>query len=42
MFSYVTKDFLDLLKHYEELIEEEEVDDEEMRTYFCFVIDFDK
>ena len=42
MFSYVTKDFLDLLKHYEELIEEEEVDDEEMRTYCYLALNFDK
>lgn len=33
MFSYVSKEFLDLLKHYEELLDEEEVDDEEERTY---------
>ena len=33
MFSYISKEFLDLLKHYEELLDEEEVDDEEERTY---------
>lgn len=34
MFSYVSKEFLDILKHYEEMLEDEDADDEEERTYF--------
>ena len=33
MFSYVSKEFLELLTHFEELIDDEEVDDEEKRTF---------
>lgn len=37
MFSYVSKEFLELLMHFEELIDDEEVDDDEKRTslYDC-------
>lgn len=37
MFSYVSKEFLDILKHYEEMLEDEDADDEEERTYFLFL-----
>ena len=33
MFSYVSKEFLEILKSYEDLLEELDVDDEEERTY---------
>ncbi|CBK24363.2 uncharacterized protein [Blastocystis hominis] len=32
MFSYVSKEFLEILKHYEDLLEEIDVDEEEERT----------
>ena len=32
MFSYVSKEFLEILKHYEDLLEEIDVDEEEDRT----------
>lgn len=31
-FSYVSKEFLELLQHFEQLLDDEELEDEEQRT----------
>ena len=37
MFSYVSKEFLEILKYYEDLLEEVDVDEEEERTLMVCV-----
>ena len=34
-FSYISKEFLELLQHFEKLLDEEELEDEEQRTSVC-------
>lgn len=40
MFSYVSKEFLEILKYYEDLLEEVDVDEEEERTLMVCVCAF--